>query len=134
MTRGVRNNNPGNIRYSEHSGWQGRVAYKDKKDKAFEEFVSESYGIRALMKLLKNYQNKYELRTVREIVGRYAPSNENDTPRYVRTVCKEMGVAPDDVLDVNEKYTLYLLVQAICWQECSVRISVCDLTEAFNML
>ena len=36
--RGIRNNNPGNIRNSERNDWAGEVSKADKKDNAFEEF------------------------------------------------------------------------------------------------
>ena len=49
-----------------------------------------SDGVRAMMRLLQKYQRSYNLHTVKEIVERWAPRNENDTAAYVRTVCKEM--------------------------------------------
>ena len=46
--RGIRNNNPGNIRNSDAIDWKGEVNSKDKKDKAFEEFKTMPDGIRAM--------------------------------------------------------------------------------------
>lgn len=89
QARGIRNNNPGNIRNSERNDWKGEVSKADKKDQVFEEFETMSDGVRAMMRLLQKYQRSYNLHTVKEIVERWAPRNENDTAAYVRTVCKE---------------------------------------------
>ena len=49
--RGLRNNNPGNIRMSDTT-WQGKISKEFNTDtnKAFEQFESLEYGLRALMK------------------------------------------------------------------------------------
>ena len=90
QARGIRNNNPGNIRNSERNDWKGEVSKADKKDQVFEEFETMSDGVRAMMRLLQKYQRSYNLHTVKEIVERWSPRNENETAAYVRTVCKEM--------------------------------------------
>lgn len=89
LSRGIRNNNPGNIRNSERNDWKGEVSKADKKDQAFEEFETMADGVRAMMLLLQKYQRSYNLHTVKELVERWAPHNENNTAAYVRTVCKE---------------------------------------------
>jgi hypothetical protein len=87
--RGIRNNNPGNIRIGQN--WVGeRVG----TDTAFEEFETPAYGVRALARILKTYYNKYSLRTIEAIIARWAPPNENDTPAYVRAVANGMAVSP----------------------------------------
>ena len=58
--RGIRLNNPGNIEYGE--SWRGMAA--DQKDPRFVTFTEPVYGIRALAKLLLNYQRKHGIRTV----------------------------------------------------------------------
>ena len=35
QARGIRNNNPGNIRNSERNDWKGEVSKADKKDQVF---------------------------------------------------------------------------------------------------
>ncbi len=110
--RGLRNNNPGNIRKGT-SQWQGMSAQQT--DSAFVQFVSPVYGIRALAKLLKNYQARYGLDTVEEIISRYAPPNENITGSYVRAVADSIGVAPRQTINVNQY--LPALVAAITKHE-----------------
>lgn len=74
-TRGIRNNNPGNIRISQNK-WQGKVPTDQNTDGAFEQFSAMKYGIRALYRLLITYLG-YGLQTVDEIIDRYAPSGDN---------------------------------------------------------
>ena len=50
--RGIRNNNPGNIRNSERNDWAGEVSKADKKDNAFKEFEDIPHGGRAMMKIV----------------------------------------------------------------------------------
>lgn len=112
-TRGERNNNPGNIRKS-GSNWQGKV---DGVDPSFETFADPESGLRALAKLLKNYQVNYGLRTVRAIVSRWAPNTENNTAAYVKSVAERLGVGPDDAINLNDQATLAALVEAIVIHE-----------------
>lgn len=111
--RGERNNNPGNIRLGSVR-WQGQV---DGTDPAFVTFATPQDGIRALAKLLRNYQTIHGLRTVRAIINRYAPASENNTSAYVGAVASAMGVSPDAPIDLNNDATLSQLVAAIIAHE-----------------
>ena len=100
MTRGIRNNNPLNIRYNRRNDWLGKVADVMKCDKEFEEFVSMEYGFRAAIRLLNNYIRRgYD--TPRYIIGRWAPPSENDTDRYIEAVCRVTGFRANQVLKVG---------------------------------
>ena len=112
-TRGERNNNPGNIRISA-APWQGKVSGVDS---AFETFADPQAGIRALAVLLRNYQSKHGLRSVREIITRYAPASENNTAASVRAVASAVGVGVDDPLNLQDDSQLALLVAAIIAHE-----------------
>lgn len=59
--RGIRNNNPGNIRLSK-TKWEGQKPLQADLD--FIEFLSPLYGLRALMKLLLAYHLRHGLDTV----------------------------------------------------------------------
>jgi len=98
--RGIRNNNPGNIRHS-NIHWQGQSSQQT--DAAFVQFDTPEYGIRALSKLLDTYSTKYNLNTVQGIIGRYAPASENDTSAYASAVARALGVSPDARIDVQER-------------------------------
>lgn len=96
--RGIRNNNPANIRRSS-TKWQGESATQT--DSAFVQFVSPEYGIRALSKVLDTYSTKYSLRTVRGIISRFAPPSENNTEAYISAVANKLGVSPDEQISVG---------------------------------
>lgn len=97
--RGIRNNNPGNIRYDSHSLWDGLATVPS--DGAFCVFIDAKYGIRVMFKLLLAYQQRYGLRTVRGMIGRWAPPVENDTHAYVEYVARGMGYDPDRPFTFN---------------------------------
>ncbi|WP_261840909.1 hypothetical protein [Aliamphritea ceti] len=95
--RGLRNNNPGNIRHG--SPWQGMADVQ--KDQSFITFRSPEYGIRAMARVLGNYQKIHGLNTVRGVIGRWAPPVENDTDSYVNAVARSLNVSPDQTINVQ---------------------------------
>ncbi|MDO9011326.1 MAG: hypothetical protein Q7U78_05900 [Gallionella sp.] len=109
--RGIRNNNPGNIRHSS-THWQGMEAQQT--DAAFVQFTTPEYGIRALNKLLDTYAGKYGLTTVQGIITRWAPASENNTAAYIKSVAAQIGVTPGEQLNVSHRAAL---VQAIIRHE-----------------
>ncbi|MBE6447939.1 MAG: structural protein [Alphaproteobacteria bacterium] len=115
LPRGIRNNNPGNIRYG--SNWQGLNPNSRNIDPAFCVFTSSVYGIRALAKVLINYKKIHSLNTVRQIISRYAPPNENQTTAYIQSVAKQLGVVPDTVINVEERGVLTVFIKAIIRME-----------------
>ena len=115
LPRGIRNNNPGNIRHG--SNWQGLNPNSRNIDPAFCVFTSSVYGIRALAKVLINYKKIHGLNTVRQIISRYAPPNENQTTAYIQSVAKQLEVAPDAVIDIEERGILTVFIKAIIRME-----------------
>jgi hypothetical protein len=113
--RGYRNNNPLNIRVG--NNWQGESV--NQKDGEFEEFISARYGFRAGAKVLKNYQRLYHLKTIRQMITRFSPKNENDTDSYVNFVAKEVGISPDTQINViSDRSTLAKIMIAMSAMEC----------------
>ncbi len=117
--RGIRNNNPGNIRHG--ASWIGLESNSKELDKSFCVFKSPVYGIRALAKVLLNYQRLYKINTIRGIINRYAPPNENDTNSYVDSVASQLGVTADDLIDIKEPCILVILIKAIIKHENGVQ-------------
>lgn len=113
QTRGERNNNPGNIR-KDPTVWKGEVP---SADASFEAFDNAEDGIRALAKILIVYQRKHGLKTVRQIINRWAPPVENNTSAYVDAVCAEMGVSPDVEILLDSPSILFIIVKAIIRHE-----------------
>jgi len=100
ISRGLRNNNPGNIRHSS-AAWMGKAVAQT--DDEFVTFSEAAYGLRALGVTLRTYFNKHKLRTVRGIINRWAPPNENNTVVYINNVAKALQVEPDSPLDFNRQ-------------------------------
>lgn len=107
--RGLRNNNPGNIEASNQNPWAGQSG----SDGRFAKFETPEHGIRALGRNLISYQNK-GVDTVSEIINRWAPpSDNNDTAAYISSVCKQLGVKPDQQINAANPDTLKALCAAI---------------------
>ena len=98
--RGIRNNNPGNIRRT-GTKWKGQSI--EQTDQAFVQFDTPEWGIRAMTRILKNYQHAHGLNTVQDIIGRWAPDTENNTAAYIQHTAQSLGVAKDQPFDVMEK-------------------------------
>lgn len=107
--RGIRNNNPLNIRKS-NDNWRGAVG----DDGAFVQFESAVFGIRAGARILKNYRDKYALFSVREIVSRWAPPSENDTISYVESVANKIGISQSEPL---QEFDYVDLIKAMIYHE-----------------
>lgn len=110
-TRGLRNNNPGNLIRTPNA-WQGKIPYKDSKDAKFEQFTELKWGIRAMFKDLINDINKGK-NTVKKLISEYAPPNENDTKNYIALVSKSIGISENEVITKVNSEFLKLLGRAI---------------------
>ncbi len=108
--RGIRNNNPGNLIYT-NIKWNGKLSKEQNKDRRFEMFIAPVYGIRAMIKDLKNDIEKGK-NTVPTIIEEYAPRFENNTDAYINTVCADLKVNKTAKL-LPTKNTLRLLVLSI---------------------
>lgn len=98
LPRGIRNNNPLNIRRSKDQ-WQGMK--KVQSDTQFCQFETLDWGWRAAFKLLtRTYYHQYRLYTIRTIISRWAPPNENNTRVYIENVSRLTGIGPDEPLGI----------------------------------
>lgn len=126
--RGVRNNNPGNLRISK-SNWVGKIPVSQNTDCEFEQFYEWRYGVRAMIKLLQNYIASGH-NTISKIVSRYAPSTENPTNNYIAFVEQETGINRNAIIGSNN---LYKVVDAMAQRESNVRIPYSLYIEALNL-
>lgn len=114
-TRGIRNNNPGNIRVGKDQ-WEGMTG----DDGAFVTFDSPESGVRALGKNLLSYGRQgYD--SIEKIINRWAPPNENDTKAYIDSVVAATGIPATQSLDLSDPDTLSSLAQAISFHETGSR-------------
>ena len=112
IARGLRNNNPGNIRHSPANDWLGMSSAQS--DPAFVQFTHARYGVRAIGRILTSY-NRRGVHTIAGLIGAWAPTTENDTSAYVRAVARALAVDPDRTIDV--KASLPRLAAAIIKHE-----------------
>lgn len=107
MDLNYKNYNPLNIRATD-TDWLGKTG----SNKGFEVFSNPEYGYRAAAKNLYTSNTKYNNRSVRDLITRWAPPNENNTEKYIDVVSTDLGVDPDaDLgnLESNPELTKKLL-------------------------
>lgn len=127
--RGIRNNNPLNIRIG--NTWLGERP--NPTDDSFEEFVSIEYGYRAAFCILRRYIKRYHKNTITAIVSTWAPANENNTQRYIDFVADKMQISPSDVIDYGDKVTMIRLVAAMQLMECGVPADMAKVEKGYDM-
>lgn len=101
--RGIRNNNPGNIDWIKKPSkrWRGMIRQETAAEGGrFGVFDTMANGVRAIGGELK-VDARRGVRTVRELISNWAPSNENDTTSYMRTVAAALNVTLDQRIDVE---------------------------------
>lgn len=118
--RGIRNNNPLNIRIG--NTWLGEVP--NPTDSEFEQFVSPVYGLRAAFCILRRYIRRYGRNTVRKIVHSWAPSGENNCDAYIKIVCQQSKLDPDETLLYEDAERMWKLVQGMALAEVGQRLDL----------
>lgn len=117
---GIRNNNPGNIVRVKGVVWEGQ---SERQGGRFVRFDNPVYGLRAICRVLIVYADARKARdgsridTVREIIERWAPPNENDTDAYVAHGAVALRVGPDDILDIKAPDTMRGLIKFVVRHE-----------------
>ena len=134
ISRGIRNNNPLNVRRSKDK-WKGlRAVQTDASlasgrlssgsaeskqaslcthyDAEFCQFETMEYGWRAAFVLLtRTYYHKYRLYTIRAIVSKWAPPFENKTEAYIQNVSRLTGIDPDEPIGIpSDKPSRWMMV------------------------
>lgn len=129
LARGIRNNNPLNIRIG--NKWKGLKT--PNTDGAFDQFISVYWGYRAAFVILRNYITKHKCDTVAKIIARWAPSNENNTAAYTKTVCIKTGFKADQIIK-PEYHDLSKLVYAMAWVESMATPSAATLHFSWDLI
>lgn len=114
-TRGVRNNNPLNIRKG--NNWQGE--HPTKTDTYFEVFARPEYGFRAAFRIMRNgFKANPPRNTIRDIISRWAPPQDNnDTEKYIQFVSHSIDKSQEEVLTYEDETTMCKLAQAMAVME-----------------
>ena len=111
--RGVRNNNPLNIEIGDD--WDGLA--EEALDTRFATFNDIEHGLRAGARILNTYRENHEVETLSDIIHRWAPPIENDTPAYVKNVSEWSGIPINVKLKVGNNGTTKALLKGMVRQE-----------------
>ena len=130
-SRGLRNNNPGNLRISAVA-WVGKIPKAQNTDGAFEQFQHLKYGVRAMILDVRGKISK-GLNTIEKLLAVYAPKSENNTAAYAATVSKLAGIGPKQPLG-TDKDTLQRVVIAMTKVENGLAITPSQFEEGWAVL
>lgn len=132
LPRGIRNNNPLNIRIS-GTPWQGKVT--NNTDGTFEQFTSLELGIRAALVNIRTYIKRDHLCNITLIISRWAPrSDRNNVKAYIEVVCNRANLTATEIIKYNDKNKLCRLVWAMAYVECGVVISFGRVENAWALI
>ena len=130
MSRGLRNNNPGNIRL-------GNFRYKGEKtkssDSSFRQFEGMEWGYRAMFMLLHTYAKKWSCRTLRQMINRYAPPTENHTENYIRRVAYATHLSPDEEISTTDAAIMVAVVAAMSEVENGVKADMAEVWRGWEL-
>jgi hypothetical protein len=115
LPAGIRNNNPLNVMYDGVSIWNGADGVANN----FITFSSFVWGVRCALYLLRKYIKVYQLRTIPQIVNRWAPvgHGNNNPVLYANHVSLWSGIPITAQLDADDMEQMSRLVRAMCRQE-----------------
>lgn len=123
LPRGLRNNNPLNIRRYDYNDWYGKIVDDACTDLQFEQFIHPMYGFRAAFILLHRYI-KGGYKTIRDIIERWAPTaDNNDVERYLAVIEKESKLFECDEIRTYSFKDMSTLVEGMFFVENGVRMS-----------
>lgn len=114
LPRGIRNNNPLNIKINAANDWQGKRSPALNSDPVFEQFTSLEFGVRAGFVLIRNYIKK-GVNTIPTIISRWAPPgvDNNHTKNYTDFVIKQTGQTWLNVISLQDHNALKDILAAM---------------------
>ena len=122
-------NNPGNIR-KDGQHWLGET--EPSSNASFKEFDTIAYGYRAMFIDLRSKINA-GTNTLRKIIYKYAPPNENNTTIYVSNVSEWSGVDADQELTLDIGDAIFNIVCAMSRQENGINANITDVQAGFDL-
>lgn len=129
--RGLRNNNPLNIRKNS-TKWEGLDEVQD--DKSFFKFKAPEWGYRAALRTLQNYNRVHGLETIRQWIIRWAPPCENPTENYINFVCDKVEMPPTSKVRITNKTLMCAVVAAMSEFENGTPANMDDVYKGWDLL
>jgi hypothetical protein len=108
VPRGIRNNNPGNIKRSS-SQWMGladivQMSEIQRREETFCVFTEPRWGLRAMAYLLLRYQRDYACKSTWDVIKRWAPQSDNNyTLDYAQFVASRAKVGLYDSISLLDQ-------------------------------
>lgn len=112
-TSGYKCCNPLNVKVFGNK-WNGLIG-QDERGHGI--FSRPEEGIRAGVKVLQSYSNKYGINTIEGIISRFAAADPATLRAYVDNVSHASGYAPDEQLDVKNPDVLRKIIPPMIRQE-----------------
>ncbi len=119
LPRGIRNNNPGNIRPNNRYKWQGQTGI-DNEGSLEGYIIFDTYhnGLRAMALNLKNQYRLHRLNTIQSIINKYAPATDNNDPdSYAAFVAEQSGFNTDQIIDMRSNAVIVKLMKPMIRME-----------------
>ena len=116
--------------------WVGQVRDIERSDKTFVEFTDMKYGIRAAIKLIRNYIHK-GYNTIDKIISRWCPDHTQYTyQKYVGDRVKAVipAVGRQTPIGSDDKDIIREMVKAMAVMECQYRIDDDEFEEAWRLV
>lgn len=135
LPRGIRNNNPLNIRKG--CCWRGERSVQI--DREFEEFESLEFGIRAAIKLICNHINgsvssHRPCTNLAQLINAWAPPIENNTGAYIKAVEGMTGINRYQRIYANNREMVSRIVQAMAKVETGVSLDMNIIRSAYELI
>jgi hypothetical protein len=128
IPRGLRNNNPLNIRHNAD-------VFQDEikgEDKAFKTFSSMPYGYRAAFVTLGTYLSR-GYNTIEKIITKWTPPSENNTQGYIANVEKWSGVPRHKELTAASGTDYIMIIAAMSAVENGKNADISEVKAGFKL-
>lgn len=114
LPRGIRNRNPGNIKFSKGNNWLGQMG---KDSGGFVVFDTPAHGLRAMARLIKTYITSHGLNTISSISRRWSPDPIGLSGAYAAGVSKFSGVPATRIILPTDYDTIAAVMKGMIAQE-----------------
>ena len=131
MSRGLDNNNPGNLKKVASHFFVGEK--RKSTDDTFRQFYEMAFGYRAMLRQLQYYR-EYGWNTIRIIITHWSGETKEIVDPYVEFVSKAIGILADEPLTLKDKTQLMAIVDAISAYENGVPAVPDDVMDGYNLL
>lgn len=136
LPRGLRNNNPGNLRPLPGGvKWQGEI---EPDSSNFSRFQDVGYGLRAMITDITGDIVKDGNNTLRKLITAYAPPGDNNnTAAYIASVSQQTGLQPDQPIPVSAEWITKIILAKLNVElgaQYASKINSNDIAEGFQRL